>query len=95
MDLSSLPLLPTSAGALLGVVVLMVLRGYLIPRAVVDDVRADRDMWKAAYENERARTGELSGQVTTLMEVARTAEHVMRSLPAAAASGGSDETVSS
>lgn len=92
MDLSTLPVLPTSAGALVALVVLLILRGQLVPKATVDDVRADRDMWKTAYENEQHRSKELTGQVTALMEVARTTERVM--LVAAEVSGGNDEILS-
>lgn len=92
MDLSSIPVLPTSAGALVTLIVLLVLNGRLIPRSMVDDLRSDRDMWKTAYQNEQARTSELTGQVSTLMEVARTTEHVMTAVEA---SGGSNEAVSS
>lgn len=41
---------------LLGVVVLLILSGKLIPRRNLDDTRADAEKWRRAYENaERAR----------------------------------------
>ena len=96
MDLTTLPIIPTSAGALLSVFVLLVFYGKLVPRALVEDLRADRDMWKQAYTNEQARSAELTAQMTAMMEVARTTEQVMRSLPGGAhVSGGDDETISS
>jgi len=100
MDFSKLPLATGSATALLGLVLLMVLLGKLVPRTALEDARKDSeetkkdrdkrleekqkevDLWRSAFINEVATTRELSSQVTTLMEVARTADHVLRSLPA-------------
>lgn len=92
MDFSKLPLASGSATALLGLVVLLFLLGRIIPRSHLEDVRADRDkrleekqreadLWKSAYITEVGANRELSNQVTTLMEYARTADHVLRSLP--------------
>lgn len=99
MDFSKLPLATGSATALLGVVLLLILLGKLVPRSALEDARedarqtrADRDkrleeknreveLWRSAFINEVGTTRELSGQVTQLMEVARTADHVLRSLP--------------
>lgn len=107
MDLTSLPVIPTSATALLALVVLLVLWGKLVPKSYLDELRAekdarivevkeDRDLWKAAYENELSINRELTGQVSLLSEVGRTADHVIRSLPAAAAAveGSRDNAVS-
>lgn len=99
MDFSKLPLVTGSATALLGLVLLMVLLGKLVPRSALEDAREDvkqaredRDkrleeknreveLWRSAFINEVGTTRELSSQVTQLMEVARTADHVLRSLP--------------
>lgn len=92
MDFSKLPLATSSATALLGIVLLLVLLGKLVPRSTLEDTREDRDnrlaekqrevdMWKSAYDRERDTNTELVRQVGTLMEVARTADHVLRSLP--------------
>jgi len=100
MDFSKLPLATGSATALLGLVLLLVLLGKLVPRSALDDARKDAeqvrkerdkaledkqrevDLWRSAFINEVGTTRELSSQVTQLMEVARTADHVLRSLPA-------------
>ena len=100
MDFSKIPLVTSSATALLGLVLLMVLFGKLVPRSTLDDsrkeieeARKERDkrieekqreveLWRSAFLNEVGTTRELSSQVTQLMEVARTADHVLRSLPA-------------
>lgn len=100
MDLSKLPLATGSATALLGLVLLLVLLGKLVPRSTLEDARADveqvrkdRDrelaekqreveLWRSAFINEVGTTRELTSQNSQLMEVARTADQVLRSLPA-------------
>lgn len=90
MDLTQIPVLPTSAGALVAIIVLLILRGQLVPKSAVDDVRADRDMWKTAYESQVSRNKELTDTVTNFMEVARTTESVIRT---AAEAGGPNEAI--
>lgn len=98
MDLSKLPLATGSATALLGVVLLLVLLGKLVPRSTLEDARKDAEqvrkerdlavaekqreveLWRSAFMNEVGTTRELSSQNTTLMEVARTADRVLRSI---------------
>lgn len=79
------------AVALVTLVVLLIFFGKLVPRRVLDDVRADRndriaelaaerDTWRNAYvESEKARM-EAQSQVGELLELSRTADHVLRSL---------------
>lgn len=68
--------------ALLIVVFLFVLTGKLVPRNYLEDARADRDYWRAAHTEEvRARQAERD-LTNELLEVARTADHVLASLPA-------------
>lgn len=90
--MGSLPLIQTGATGIVAIIVWMILLGRLIPKSQVDQrmrevllqleqAKQDRDMWKAAYFTESRANGQLSGQVTALMEVGRTADHVIRSLP--------------
>ena len=79
------------AVALVTLVVLLIFFGKLVPRRIVDDVRSDRndriaelaaerDTWRNAYvESEKARL-ESQNQVGELLELSRTADHVLRSL---------------
>lgn len=107
MDFSKLPLATGSATALLGLVLLLVLLGKLVPRSHLDDAQkavekaeSDRDkridekqrevdLWRSAFISEVGTTRELSSQVTELMEFARTADRVLRSLPAGNGNGDS------
>jgi hypothetical protein len=97
MDFSKIPFATGSATALLGVVFLLFCMGMIIPRRSLQDTREDRDsrlaekqkevdLWKSAYDHQINTNQELVRQVSTLMEVARTADHVLRALPA----GGGD-----
>lgn len=74
------------ATALLAITVLFVLTGRLVPRSVLKDTQADRDYWRAAHAEEskaRAAERELTNE---LLEVARTADHVLAALPQAPSS---------
>lgn len=72
-----IPLVQVGAGTLVGIIVLMVLTGRLITRREKDDALADRDAWrKVALEQ--------GAQLTQLLEYARAADAVFRSLPKAA-----------
>ncbi|MFH8581641.1 hypothetical protein [Streptomyces zaomyceticus] len=76
-------LTPTDLGisGLLALVVLFVLTGRLVPRSTLQDMREERDTWRAAHaESEAARQAERD-QVTELLELSRTAGHVLTSLP--------------
>ncbi|QNJ57634.1 membrane protein [Streptomyces phage Keanu] len=113
MDFSKLPLATGSATALLGLVLLLVLLGKLVPRSTLEDarkdaeqVRAERDrvleekqreveLWRSAFMNEVGTTRELSSQNSQLMEVARTADRVLRSLPSGAGDSPNDGSNSS
>ncbi|MFE9845761.1 hypothetical protein [Streptomyces goshikiensis] len=66
---------------LLIVVVLLILTGRLVPRATLVDMREERDTWRAAHsESEAARQAERE-MTTELLELSRTAGHVLTSLP--------------
>ena len=104
--MESLPLIQTGATGIVAVIVGLILWGKLIPSHLVDQrmaetleqlqqMKQDRDTWKAAYFTEVRNTGQLAGQVTALMEVGRTADHVIRSLPTLEETGeGRNDTIS-
>ncbi|MEV6571878.1 hypothetical protein [Streptomyces sp. NPDC051577] len=83
---------PTDLGAagLIVLVVLLILNGRLVPRATLLDMREERDTWRAAHaESEAARQTEQKMNAE-LLELARTAGHVLTSLPQASGEGGTD-----
>lgn len=81
-----------SAVGLLGLGVLMILRGYLIPKSVLESWRemwearlatkaAEALAWREAYEAERAR-GELSeSDKRKLLEIGEATLRVLQALP--------------
>jgi hypothetical protein len=80
------------AAALLAFFVLMIMRGAIVPRRTLDDVRADRDAriqemvaerdtWRAAHADSEVARRVAQGQVGELLELSRTASHVLTSLP--------------
>lgn len=82
------------AAGIVILVVLLILLGRLVPRAVLQDVRSDRDArlaeiaterdtWRAAHLESEAARQVAQGQVGELLELSRTADHLLRSLPQA------------
>ncbi|MCP9211519.1 hypothetical protein [Streptomyces cucumeris] len=69
---------PTQGGAaaIVVVVVLMVLTGRLVPRSTLQDMREERDTWRAAHsESEVGRAADRE-QIRELLELSRTAGRV-------------------
>lgn len=82
---------------ILSVVVRMILTGRLVPRATLDDVRADRDArlaeahketddWRAVVELTQRESDVRAAQVTELLELGRTTNTFIKALPGPAAS---------
>lgn len=87
---------PTDLGAavLVGITVLAILRGYLVPRSVVTDLRADRDKriaeliaevtrWRDAHERSETARLEAQAQAGELLELSRVATRFFAALPRA------------
>lgn len=92
MDLvNALPVGTMGATGLLTVVVLLIIRGNLIPRNTYEERMKDKDdqveYYREAYETERERNSELAGMVGTLVEAGKTTEYVMTSLHQASQKG--------
>lgn len=84
-------LLPGGAGAIVTLIVLLILRGNLVSRAVLEDVRkdrdarvaelvAERDAWREAHRESEAARIEAQNQVGELLELSRVADHVLRAI---------------
>lgn len=81
-----------SAAGLLAVVVLAIVRGWLVPRKVLEEARADRERqiedakaqcadWKAAFQAAEQARQVLAGQVDELLELARATDEFIRTTP--------------
>lgn len=89
MDNFSAFLTPTlGAGGIILLVVLMVLRGLLVPRSTVDMIREDKqqqiELWKTLAEGRQQLIDIQQGQLDMLMGTARTTERVLDAVSEAA-----------
>lgn len=92
MDLTSVSWLPTSATGVVALVVFMILTGRLVPRSTIEDsrkdwnerlaeARAEATKWENAARLAQEANVVQADQIEQLMEVARTAEHLLLALP--------------
>ncbi|MFJ3794922.1 hypothetical protein ACIPSJ_01400 [Streptomyces sp. NPDC090088] len=83
------------AAALVGIIVLLVLRGQLVPRRQledlradkdqqIDDLRAERDTWREAHTVSEEARRESQDQAGELLELSRTSAYFFAALPRAA-----------
>jgi hypothetical protein len=90
--------------AVLTLVVLFILLGKLVPRSVLEDVRkdrdarvaeviAERDTWRKAHQESEVARIKAQDQVGELLELSRTADHVLRSLRGEVPGDAMDRTV--
>jgi uncharacterized membrane protein YhiD involved in acid resistance len=116
VDVMGFSVLQGGAAGLVVLIVVLILRGRLVPRSVLRDTREvyearladkearvkeitqERDTWRIAYETSAAGHHLTQRQVDELLELSRTAAHVLTSLPKAelgvtAGAGMGPETV--
>ena len=74
---SSLPVGQLSAGALVAVIVLAILRGRLVPRQQLLDVQADRDKWREAAEKSQAIQAQLGMSVEKVLTAVELTNHAI------------------
>ncbi|MFB7672958.1 hypothetical protein ACFC26_16270 [Kitasatospora purpeofusca] len=91
-DLATGLVVQGGAGAILAATVMLILLGRLVPRSVLEDVRADRDArvaealaerdaWRAAHDRSEEARHIAQDQAALALEVARTADQMLRALP--------------
>ncbi|MFJ7023244.1 hypothetical protein ACIQUW_33275 [Streptomyces sp. NPDC101117] len=97
-------LMQGGAWTIVTLVVLLILRGNLVSRAVLEDVRkdrdarvaeilAERDTWRAAHRESEAARLEAQGQVGELLELSRTADRVLRAIRGEVPGDAMDQSV--
>lgn len=90
--------------ALVTFFVLLIYLGRLVPRSVVDDIRKDRDdriqelaserdSWRDAHRESEAARIDAQNQVGELLELSRTADHVLRALRGEVPGDAMDQSV--
>jgi hypothetical protein len=74
IDVDGVPVVGYTAPALLGMFVLMLMRGDIVSRKVHEDMKSDRDYWRSAHANSEAARLTSSKQVDVLVEGFRTVD---------------------
>lgn len=80
--------------ALITLVVISIIRGWLVPSATVTLLMQRAEEWRAAWEKSEEARRVQAEQVTQLLEFARTADAVFRSLPSPNSATGTREPAS-
>lgn len=75
--LAGLPIGQFSAGALVGLVVLLILVGRLVPRQSLLDMREDRDKWRATAEEWQKTAMQLGMSMEKLLTAAELTNHAL------------------
>lgn len=75
---------------LVTVLIVFLFTGRVVIRAAYDDVRRERDNYRQSNEYLLRTLDEQSRQMGTLLEYARSADYVLRSLPIPGAGHGPD-----
>lgn len=92
MDFSKFLVPNLGFGGVVLLVVLLVLWGKLVPRSHLEDIRTDKDQqiktWQQAYNRSEEARDIMRGQITELLQIARTTNSVIEALPAAVNNSG-------
>lgn len=83
--LVGLPVGQFSAGALVGLVVLLILLGRLVPRQSLLDMREDRDKWRATAEEWQKTALALGMSMEKLLTAAELTNHALAEIQEIAA----------
>lgn len=75
--LSGFPIGQASAGALVALIVLLILRGALVPRQQLLDAQADRDKWRESADKWQLAATQLGMSVEKLLIYAETTNHAL------------------
>lgn len=88
--LAELPLGQLSAGALVAIIVLLILRGLLVPRQQMIDLREDRDKWQASSEKWQQVATQHGMTLERLIDYAEAADHALTAIQAVVQSRGEE-----
>ena len=80
MSVPEIQLVDLTAPTLLGVAILLLLTGRLVPRVFVKDKEEECLHWREAYEAEREARLTSDGQTIELLELAKTTNALMTAL---------------
>ena len=77
MIIDGIPVAGLSAPALLGLAVLLLLVGRIVPKRTLDDKAAEAEKWREAYETERESRQQVESHYMELQELAKTTHAVL------------------
>lgn len=72
--------LPVTEGGLIGLIVVLVLTGWLVPRRLLQDARRESQEWRRAWELERQAREQLIEHAQLAVETARTTTAVLEAV---------------
>lgn len=75
--IDGLPVVGLTAPALLGIAVLLLLLGKIVPRATLTDKAEESERWRHAYEAEREARATSDAQTVELLELAKTTHNII------------------
>ena len=75
--LDGVPLVGLSAPALLGICILLLMTGRLVPKSTLDSKEKESDRWREAYETEREARALSDKQTAELLEVSKTTNRII------------------
>lgn len=75
--LDGIPVGDLTAPGLLGLAVLMVLAGFLVPRYLYNEKKEEAEKWRQAYEAERKARATSDAQTAELLELAKTTHKII------------------
>ena len=75
--LDGIPVGDLTAPGLLGLAVLMVFAGFLVPRYLYNEKKQESENWRLAYEAERKARATSDAQTAELLELAKTTHKII------------------
>lgn len=75
--LDGIPVSDLTAPTLLGIAILMVLLGLLVPRYVYNEKKQEAEKWRLAYEAEKTARATSDAQTAELLELAKTTHKII------------------
>lgn len=78
--LEGIPFEKLTAPSLVGLIVVLILLGWLVPRRTLQDKQDEAERWRQAYETERQARSEADAQTAELLEVARTTHALIQAI---------------
>jgi hypothetical protein len=77
--IDGIPINDLTAPSLLGIAIVLILLGWLVPRSTLKDKKEESEKWQQAYEAERKARSLSDAQTAELLELARTSKHLLES----------------